>query len=89
MARSKGSIVRLTADAKENYSEHAWINQPLRITHVATRYMPSKEFFARGKPDGYHPLYDTGVTPQPLYDLETLDGEDIPCSLYGWELRSA
>jgi len=32
-----------------------------------------------------HPGYDTGVN-EPLYDLRTLDGKEVPFSLYEYEL---
>ena len=35
------------------------------------------------------PAYDQGVYPQKLYDLKTMDGKNVPFSLYDWELQSA
>lgn len=79
-----GSIVTMRRDALENYGEK-WRGVSLTITHVATAYMPAKEFFAKGKPQGYHPGYDKSGGP--LYDLKRTDtGEDLPMSLYGWEV---
>lgn len=45
----------------------------LRITHVAQNTIQ-------------HPGYDKAMRGMPLYDLETLDGEEISCSLYENEL---
>jgi hypothetical protein len=60
----------------------------MRVTSVSTKYMPASEFFANGKPDGYHPGYDSG-TNSALYELETLDGTPVNSSLYDWELTFA
>ena len=83
-----GTHVVLTSDAKENEGYASFADKTLRITHAANKYMPAAKFFAQGKPEGYHPGYD-GATGDPLYDLETLDGEPISCSLYGWEIKQA
>jgi hypothetical protein len=49
--------------------------------------MPAEEFFARGRPDGFHPGYDGEGT---LYDLKRADtDEELPFSLYDWELQEA
>lgn len=74
-----GDRVSLTADALENYgAKHA--GKSFRVSHVATRYMPASEFYAKGSPAGFHPGYDdsTGCA---LYDCEGLS-----FSLYDWEL---
>ena len=83
----KGDLVRLTNAAKENDCYSWFRDKTLRVTHRATAYMPAEEFFSCGKPNGYHPGYDKS-TNSPLYDLETLEGDQIPCSLYSWELIS-
>lgn len=76
--------VTMTENAIANYGEQ-WRGVRLRITHTATAYMPAAEFFARGKPAGYHPGYDS--TGGELYDLQRVDtGEDLPMSLYAWEV---
>jgi hypothetical protein len=36
-----------------------------------------------------HQGYDEGIYPEPLYDLQDLDGNNIPCSLYEYELEPA
>jgi hypothetical protein len=41
-------------------------------------------YIAKNKDE--HPGYDTSVYPQKLYDLKTLKGEQIGCSLYDYEL---
>ena len=79
----KGNAVRMTKDALENYGCKDVV---LIITHVATKYMPAKQFFNLGSPDGYHPGFDESSGSK-LYDLETEDGKAWPNSLYGWELR--
>lgn len=82
----KGDVVIMTADAIDNYgSEYEGV--PLVVTHVATKYMPSKDFYAKGRPDGYHPGYDEGAGGG-LYDLKVKStGKELGMSLYDWELR--
>ncbi|CAM6053501.1 unnamed protein product [Sphagnum tenellum] len=78
-----GDIVKLSSGGQENENYAQYIDVPLRITNVSTKYMPSKEFFAKGKPKGFHPGFDDlGFA---LYDLETLTGASVPFSLYDWE----
>jgi hypothetical protein len=77
----------MTDEALENYGEQ-YRGVRLIPTHIATMYMPAKQFFAQGKPKGYHPGYDEGMKGSPLYDLKRKDtGEELNFSLYGWELR--
>jgi len=77
----------MTGEALENYGAR-WDGVPLVVTHVATKYMPAAEFFAKGKPEGYHPGYDE--TGGKLYDLKRQDtGEELGMSLYEWELEAA
>ena len=84
-----GSHVTMTDDAIENYGEE-WRNVDLAITSRANKYMHSTEFFAQGAPEGFHPGYDEGVSPQGLYDLQNVGtGEDLGMSLYDWELEDA
>lgn len=81
------SIFIMTSDAVENYGDK-WQGVVLEVTHRATKYMPAEEFFRRGKPEGYHPGYDEGAGGT-LYDLKRQDtGEDLPFSLYKWELNA-
>lgn len=69
----KGTKVTMTQDAIENYGEK-WDGVVLVITHVAHN-------------KSEHPGYDEGVSPQGLYDLKRQDtNEDLPMSLYDWEL---
>lgn len=87
MARFKvGDIVEMTADAIENYGEE-WAGVPLEITAVATKYMPAAQFFAMGKPEGYHPGYDDVGNGEGLYDLCEVCGGELPFSLYDFELE--
>jgi hypothetical protein len=85
-----GQVVTMNLDALENYGKE-WKNVELVITYAANnanKYMPAKEFFERGKPRGYHPGYDDGVSGQGLYDLKRKDtGESLMFSLYDWELE--
>ena len=81
-----GDIVEMTADAIENYGEE-WAGVPLEITAVATKYMPATQFFAMGRPEGYHPGYDDAVSGEGLYDLREVDGEELSFSLYDFELE--
>jgi len=79
----KGSRVKMTDDALENYGEE-YRDRAFTITHISTKYMPASEFFAKGQPAGYHPGYDESVAPQALYDFE-----ELQFSLYQWEVRQA
>lgn len=86
--KRKYSVVIMTNEALENYGEN-YRGVKLIITHCANKYMPSKQFFAQGRPEGYHPGYDEGVSPMGLYDLKIKEtDEDLPFSLYDWELRT-
>lgn len=82
----KGETVRMSGDALENYGfQYEGID--LVITHVATKYMPAEEFFAKGSPSGYHPGYDESMNGMGLYDLKVKStGENLGMSLYDWEL---
>lgn len=78
---------KMNDDALANYGDK-WRDVVLEATHKATRYMPAKEFFAKGKPKGFHPGYDEGLNGSPLYDLKRVDtGEELGFSLYDWELE--
>ena len=76
-----GSKVCMTEDALENYGQK-YRDKIFIVEHVATKYMPVKDFYALGKPVGYHPGFDDGGAA--LYDLEGFDN-----SLYDWELEPA
>lgn len=73
-----GDKVRLTADALAHYGEQ--YKGEHTVTHVSTSYMPAKEFYAKGAPQGYHPGYDESAGCA-LYDCA-----DLSFSLYDWEL---
>lgn len=77
----KGDKVKMTNEALENYGEK-YRDVELTVSHVATRYMPASDFYAKGRPDGYHPGFDESVKGQRLYDFEELN-----FSLYDWELQ--
>lgn len=81
MAYKIGTKVTMTDGALENYGEE-YRGKVLVISHVATKYMPSEEFFAKGMPDGYHCGYDESANGKPLYDFE-----DFESSLYWWEVK--
>ena len=75
----------MSKDALENYGEQ-WRDVQLEVTHTARKHMPAEEFFARGKPEGYHPGYDESAGCA-LYDLKRVDtDEELNFSLYEWEL---
>jgi len=83
MAFQKGDIVQISSD-NECYEKYQ--GTKLRVTHRATEYMKADKFFANGRPDGYHPGFDS-ASGGSLYDLETESGETVPFSLYDWELK--
>lgn len=74
-----GQKVRMTKDAVDNYGTE-YAGKEFTVTHAANKYMPAKQFYAQGRPKGYHPGYDEGAGGY-LYDFEELD-----FSLYDWEL---
>ncbi len=71
---SVGDIVMVSPD-NDNQGYDDFRNKKLRITMVATNR-------------DEHRGFDEGVG-QALYELETLDGEEIGSSLYDYELESA
>ena len=52
----KNQTCKMTDEALENYGQE-WVEVELIVTHVAHSYMPAKQFFAMGKPEGYRNLY--------------------------------
>lgn len=89
MKYRKNQTVIMSSEALENYGEQ-YRGVKLVVTHCADKYMSSSQFFAQGKPEGYHPGYDEGVSPMGLYDLKVkATGEDLNFSLYDWELETA
>jgi hypothetical protein len=83
----ENDTVVMSEDALENYGDE-YRDVELRITHKARAYMPASEFFAKGKPEGFHPGFDDGGGENsPLYDLEIVStGKPLNFSLYEWEL---
>ena len=77
-----GSLVVMSDDALENYGQQHR-GKVFKVESVSTKYMPSGEFFAKGKPAGYHPGFDPEAGCA-LYDLEGFGS-----SLYDWELEDA
>lgn len=70
-----GDLVSVTALArKDTYSDCDWAKEVLRVTHIATSV-------------AQHPGYDESMNGLPLYDLETIKGEPVPCSLYKYEVH--
>jgi len=67
------SKVRVNSD-NENYD--SFRDKILIVTYVA-------------KNVNDHPGYDKSVSPDYLYDLKTIDGQPVPCSLYDYELMPA
>lgn len=81
-----GSPVVMTEDAVSVYGAK-YSNVLLEVTDVSTAYMPTKEFYARGRPAGYHPGYDSSAG-SALYDLRVFaTGKSLPFSLYDYELE--
>jgi hypothetical protein len=78
-----GDTVKCSEPALENECYKAFWDKTLTITSVATRYMKASEFYANGRPAGFHPGFDES-TDAALYDFK-----GIPVSLYDWELTRA
>jgi len=64
------------APDNDNDGYNKFRNKVLIITNVA-----------RNKNE--HPFYDESVSPDYLYDLQTIDGKEVGCSLYDYELVPA
>ena len=69
-----GDKVKLTQIAKENDCYSDFKNKVLIVTNIAKN---SKE----------HPGFDDSLKGQNLYDFIDGDGNDIPCSLYDYEVK--
>lgn len=83
-----GSRVVMNEDALANYGER-WQGIVFTVTAVSTAYMPADEFFAKGRPAGYHPGFDPEAG-SALYDLAIEGtGEHMDNSFYDWELEPA
>jgi len=78
----KGQKVIMTENALENYGER-YRDVIFKIESCAHSYMPAKEFYESGMPEGYHPGYDDSIKGQGLYDLVNFN-----FSLYDYELKS-
>lgn len=72
----------LTSEALENYGDK-FAEKVFTVCHVATGYMKAEDFFARGRPDGFHPGFD-GSSGSALYDADGLY-----FSVYEWEMQPA
>ena len=66
-----GDKVRITSD-NDNYIEY--LDQDLIITHIAMN-------------ENEHAGYDNSMGGEQLLDLQTIDGEDVPFSLYEYEVE--
>jgi len=70
-----GQKVKVSPE-NDNECYDSFRNEVLRVTHLA-------------KNASEHPGYDAGVSPDYLYDLETVSGEPVPYPLYDHELIPA
>ncbi len=68
-----GDYVMVASD-NDNENYDGFRDKTLIITHVATS---TKD----------HPGYDDIMEGMPLYDLKDEEGNEIPCSLYEYELE--
>lgn len=66
-----GDTVEIVSD-NENYTD--FLDQSLRITKISENTQD-------------HPGYDESMEGMMLFDLETMDGEDVPFSLYEYEVE--
>lgn len=71
----KGSKVRVSP-SNDNDCYDSFRDKVLIVTHVATN-------------SDQHPGYDSGMKGEALYDFVDENGNDIPCSLYDYELIRA
>lgn len=58
----------------DNDSYDSFRDKTLIITHVAYN-------------TDQHPGYDNGLEGEALCDFKTIEGEDVPCSLYEYEFE--
>lgn len=87
MKHRLNQIITMSNEALLNYGQK-YEDRKYKIVHIATRYMPAKEFYNQGMPQGFHPGYDIGVKPMQLYDLMDIEtSEHLPFSLYEWEVE--
>ncbi len=70
-----GSKVKVSTD-NDNENYDSFRDKVLIVTHVS-------------KDESDHKGYDSSVSPNYLYDLKTIDGEEVNCSLYDYELIPA
>lgn len=70
-----GSKVKVSPE-NDNESYDKFRNKVLIVTHVATN-------------EKQHPGFDSGMKGEALYDFEDEAGEEIPCSLYDYEIVKA
>lgn len=77
-----GDSFRLTANALDNYGQQ-YTDRTFAVSHVSTAYMPAAEFYAKGKPAGYHPGFDTAA------GCALYDAEGLTFSVYEWEIERA
>lgn len=71
----KGSWVKVASD-NDNDGYDDFRNKKLKIVSVARNI-------------NEHRGYDEAMKGMPLYDLQDENGNDIPCSLYAYELEKA
>ncbi len=62
--------------SNDNDNYDSFRNKVLVVTNVA-------------KNSDEHPGYDESISPDYLYDLKTIDGDSVNCSLYDYELTKA
>ena len=68
-----GERVRVASD-NDNDCYDKFRDETLKVTH-------------RARNTQEHPGYDESMQGMALYDLEDLNGNEIPCSLYEYELE--
>jgi hypothetical protein len=78
----KGDKFRLTADALDNYGPK-YADRTFTVSHVSTAYMPAAEFYAKGRPDGFHPGFDESA------GCALYDADELTFSVYEWEVRKS
>ena len=69
-----GDKVKVSPD-NDNDNYDSFRNKILIITHIATS-------------TNDHQGYDEGLNGEALYDFKDEDGNEIPCSLYDYELEA-
>lgn len=78
---SVGDSFRLTSEALENYGQK-FADRSFVVSAVSVAYMPAAQFYAKGRPAGFHPGFDESA------GCALYDAKGLGFSLYEWEITT-